>query len=102
MGLTHPGQWQLRDIVFILLPEVETRVDQMEVIGTVESVEAVRDIYSPVSGEVIDVNGNLEENPEHMNQDPYGKGWIARIKPSNLDKDLKNLMNNEQYAAYFF
>ena len=72
----------------------------MESIGTVESVKAVSEIYTPISGEIIEVNTELNEKPELVNQDPYGKGWIAKIQPENLEKELKNLMTPQQYKEH--
>ncbi len=100
MGITDYAQKELHEIVYVELPEVGTEVEQMGVVGTVESVKAVSEIYSPVSGRVVEVNKRLEESPEILNQDPYGEGWIAKIQPSNLDEELKKLMTAEQYTQY--
>ncbi|MEM3088560.1 MAG: glycine cleavage system protein H, partial [Candidatus Bathyarchaeia archaeon] len=75
-------------------------VTQSQTLGTVESVKAVSEMLSPVSGEVIEVNDKISSNPELVNKDPYGEGWIAIIKSPNIDADLKNLMTAEQYATY--
>lgn len=75
-------------------------VKQTGSLGAVESVKVVSDIYSPVSGQVVEVNEELEISPELVNQDPYGKGWIALIKPSNLQKELEMLMTPEQYTEH--
>jgi len=98
IGITDYAQKQLRDIVYVELPEVGKKVKYMETIGTVESVKAVSEVYSPVSGEVIEVNSELENSPELVNQDPYGQGWIAVIKPDNLNEDIKKLLTAEKYA----
>jgi len=100
MGITDYAQKSLHEIVFVDLPEVGRKVKQMESIGTVESVKAVSEIYTPISGEIIEVNTELNEKPELVNQDPYGKGWIAKIQPENLEKELKNLMTPQQYREY--
>ena len=100
MGITDYAQKSLHEIVFVDLPEVGRKVKQMESIGTVESVKAVSEIYTPISGEIIEVNTELNEKPELVNQDPYGKGWIAKIQPENLEKELKNLMTPQQYKEY--
>jgi len=68
--------------------------------GSVESVKAVADVYSPVSGEVVEVNQKLVDSPELVNNSPYGEGWIAVIKPSNLEAELKNLMNAKSYGDF--
>ena len=100
MGITDYAQKSLHEIVFVDLPEVGRKVKQMESIGTVESVKAVSEIYTPISGEIIEVNTELNEKPELVNQDPYGKGWIAKIQPENLEKELKNLMTPQQYKEH--
>ncbi len=100
MGITDYAQKSLHEIVFVDLPEVGRKVKQMESIGTVESVKAVSEIYMPISGEIIEVNTELNEKPELVNQDPYGKGWIAKIQPENLEKELKNLMTPQQYKEH--
>jgi len=100
MGITDYAQKSLHEVVFVDLPEVGRKVKQMESIGTVESVKAVSEIYTPISGEIIEVNTELNEKPELVNQDPYGKGWIAKIQPENLEKELKNLMTPQQYKEY--
>ena len=100
MGITDYAQKSLHEIVFVDLPEVGRKVKQMESIGTVESVKAVSEIYTPISGEIIEVNTELNEKPELVNQDPYGKGWIAKIQPENLEEELKNLMTPQQYKEH--
>ena len=100
MGITDYAQKSLHEIVFVDLPEVGRKVKQMESIGTVESVKAVSEIYTPISGEIIEVNTELNEKPELVNQDPYGKGWIAKIRPENLNRELENLMSPKEYREY--
>ena len=100
MGITDYAQKSLHEIVFVDLPEIKRKVRQMEPIGTVESVKAVSEIYTPISGEIIEVNKELNEKPELVNQDPYGKGWIAKIRPENLEKELKNLMTPQEYKEH--
>ena len=100
MGITDYAQKSLHEIVFVDLPEIKRKVRQMEPIGTVESVKAVSEIYTPISGEIIEVNKELNEKPELVNQDPYGKGWIAKIQPENLEKELKNLMTPQEYKEH--
>ena len=100
MGITDYAQKSLHEIVFVDLPEVGRKVKQMESIGTVESVKAVSEIYTPISGEIIEVNTELNEKPELVNQDPYGKGWIAKIQPEKLDEEIKNLLDPEKYREY--
>ena len=100
MGITDYAQKSLHEIVFVDLPEIGRKVKQMESIGTVESVKAVSEIYTPISGEIIEVNTELNEKPELVNQDPYGKGWIAKIRLENLDNEIKNLLTPQQYREF--
>ena len=100
IGITDYAQKSLHEIVYVELPEIGKVVRQMDVLGSVESIKAVSDIYAPISGEVIEVNEKLNESPELLNTNPYGEGWVAKLKPTNLEEDLKNLMNSEQYEAY--
>ena len=74
IGITHFAQAELGDVVFVELPKVGTRVSQMKTFGVVESVKAVSDLYAPLSGEVVEINATLSQNPELVNQDPYGRG----------------------------
>ena len=79
------------------LPKVGTKVGQMQSIGTVESVKAVADVYSPVSGLVLEINSGLSDAPELVNKSPYGDGWITVIRPDDLKKDLPGLMKADAY-----
>lgn len=98
VGITEYAQNELGDVVFVDLPGVGEKVTVKSVMATIESVKAVSEIYAPVSGEIMETNDDLEHSPELVNQDPYGKGWIAVIEPSNLN-ELKELMNDSAYAA---
>jgi glycine cleavage system H protein len=100
VGITDYAQKSLHEVVFVELPKVGKRVGQMEVIGTAESVKAVSEIYSPASGEIIGVNGKLAKSPEMVNKDPYGEGWIAKLRPANIEEDLKRLMTAGEYRKY--
>lgn len=93
IGITDYAQKQLREIVYAELPSIETTIKQDELYGTVESVKAVSDLASPVSGTVKEVNNEVESKPELLNEDPYETGWLLIIKPSNLQVELKNLMD---------
>ena len=96
MGLTDYAQSQLGDIVFLDLPAPGTQVEQSQKMGEVESVKAVSDIYSPISGQVLEVNQTVIDEPALVNQDPYGNGWLVRLeisKPSELDA----LMDSDKY-----
>lgn len=99
VGITHYAQDQLGDVVFVELPKKGRELRQMEAFGVVESVKAVSDLYSPVSGEVVEVNTALEKQPELVNQDPYGKGWMIVVKVRNA-KELDALMTAQQYTAF--
>ena len=99
IGITDFAQESLGDIVFIDLPEVGERYDAGDPFGTVESVKAVSDIYTPVTGEVIEVNERLKEEPEKLNEDPHGEAWLIKIKIAN-PKELEGLLTAEKYAQY--
>jgi glycine cleavage system H protein len=99
VGITDYAQKKLREIIYIEMPNVNTRVRQREVLGTVESVKATSDIYAPVSGRIVEVNSRLLDNPELLNDSPYKEAWIARIEiadPTELDK----LMDADEYLRY--
>jgi len=96
IGITDYAQSELGDIVYIELPKVDSEVEQMAPIGTIEAVKTVADLYSPLSGKVIEVNEKLSQNPSIVNNDPYGEGWIAKIRISNPD-EVKNLLSAEDY-----
>ena len=98
MGITDHAQELLTDIVFVELPETGKKIEQSEPVAVVESVKSVSDVYSPVSGEVVEVNDILEEHPELINQDAFGEGWIARIKMDD-PTELDNLMDASAYTA---
>lgn len=95
IGMSDFAQKQLRDIVFVELPSVGDTITQNEPFGTLESVKAVSDLIAPVSGTIEAVNEELESKPELLNEDPYSEGWLLIVTPTNLDADLKALMNFE-------
>jgi glycine cleavage system H protein len=99
VGVTDYAQSELSDIVFVEFPEVGTQVEAGDAFGVVESVKAVTDLYAPVSGEVIEVHQALEEHPEWINEDPYGRGWIVCIEPEDLDS-LDTLLSPEEYLKH--
>jgi glycine cleavage system H protein len=99
VGITFHAQEELGDIVYVDPPKIGARVDVGSSLGSVESVKAVSDIYSPVSGEVVEVNEALADAPEKMNQDPHGEGWLARIKLSHPE-ECDELMTAAGYQAY--
>ncbi len=100
IGITDYAQKKMHEIVFVDLPSKDFEVKQMGVLGTAESVKAVSEIFSPVSGQVVEVNEELALSPELVNQDPYGKGWMVLIKPSNLKLEKKKLMKPKEYIKY--
>ena len=99
MGITHFAQDQLGDVVYLDLPAVGTRLAQMAKLGEVESVKAVSDIFSPVSGEVVEINQELTDHPELVNEDPYDRGWILGIQMEDVS-ELDNLLTADEYEAY--
>ncbi len=99
VGITDYAQDQLGDIVYVQLPPVGQQVRHMEPFGEIESVKAVADLYAPVSGEVVDVNRELDEHPELVNQDPYGRGWMIKVRLSE-PSELERLMTAQAYDQY--
>lgn len=93
LGVTDHAQKQLREIVYAELPGLGTTIAQGTPYGTVESVKAVSDLVAPVSGEILEVNQEVQSKPELLNEDPYGKAWLLVVKPSNLQAELPNLMD---------
>ena len=93
IGITDHAQDELGDIVFVELPDEGDTFDAGDSFGTVESVKAVSDLYTPVGGEVVEVNSSLEDAPEKINDDPYGEGWIVRLRAS----DEADLLSPEEY-----
>lgn len=100
IGITDYAQKTLHEVVYVDLPPQGKSIAFMESLGTVESVKAVSDVYSPVSGEVMERNENLNSAPELVNQDPYGAGWIVVIKPSKLQEELKALIDPAAYGDF--
>ena len=98
VGITDHAQDALGDIVYVELPEVGASADSGGEVAVVESVKAASDIYSPVSGEIVDINSALEDQPETVNQSPYGDGWLFRVKLAEPE-DVQNLMDADAYKA---
>ena len=98
VGITDYAQEQLGDIVFVDIPTVGESLEANETFGTIEVVKTISDLFLPVAGEVIEQNESLEENPELVNKDPYGEGWLIKMKPANL-KDIEDLLDAEAYKA---
>jgi len=99
VGITHHAQSELGDVVFVDLPKPGSTVHARDAFGSVESVKAVSEVYSPISGEILEINPILNDRPEAVNVDPYGEGWMVRIKAGNPE-DLKNLLTSGDYEAY--
>ncbi len=99
LGITAFAQDELGEVVFVELPEVGQEFAAGDEIGTIESVKAVAEIYSPVAGEVVAVNDSLEEEPEKVNADVYGEGWLVELRYSN-EEDLDKLMDAAAYEAF--
>lgn len=99
VGITDYAQGELGDVVFVELPDTGLSFDRMEVFGTIEAVKAVSDLYCPVKGEVMDVNVDLDDDPSLVNSDPYGAGWMIRLKISN-PADLNDLLAADGYAEH--
>lgn len=99
VGLTDYAVEQLGDIVFVELPEAGTVLEKKEVLATIESVKAASEIYMPVSGEIVEINERLLNEPELINADCYEEGWLVKIKPSSLENDLQDAMEYEDYIS---
>jgi glycine cleavage system H protein len=98
VGITHWAQDQLSDVVYVELPAVGRKVKQMEAFGVIEAVKTVNDLFAPVTGEVVEVNTALGDQPGLVNQSPYEKGWMIRLKPQDA-KELDALLDARAYAA---
>lgn len=99
IGITDYAQEELGDIVFVELPEVGEEVSKDESFGSVESVKTVSDLYAPVTGKIVEVNADLAEGPETINSDPYGDGWLIKVKMSD-PRELDELMDSAAYQEY--
>lgn len=99
IGITHHAQHELGDIVFVNLPKAGSNVKRGETFGSVESVKAVSDIYSPVTGEVTAANELLSKKPETLNEDPHGDGWLIKVKLAS-PQEINALMSAEDYQNY--
>ena len=99
IGITDHAQQELGDIVFVETPKTGSNIEHGAVIGSIESVKAVSEMFSPLSGEVVEVNQVLQTSPEKVNEDPYGEGWIAKIKLSNPG-ETGSLLSAEEYEKY--
>lgn len=100
IGITDYAQKELGDVVFVELPQVGTVLEAGDELGSIESVKAVSELFTPVSGEVIEINEKLAENPELVNTDPYGDGWMVRLRPADATEADELLMTAEEYEEY--
>jgi len=99
VGVTDFAQQELGDIVYVQIGEPGSTVRAGEQLGEIESVKAVAEVYAPISGEIVEINGALEEQPELVNSDPMGDGWLARLRPSDT-AELERLMTREAYEKF--
>ena len=100
IGITDYAAKALNDVVYIELPELDKEYNVLEILGSVESIKAVSDIYSPLKGKINKINEKLITNPELINISPYSDGWILELESNDLEKGLRDLMNNKQYSEY--
>jgi glycine cleavage system H protein len=107
IGIADFAQRNLKDLVYVEFIDqdeneldVGSEVEAKKQIGAVESVKATAEVFSPVSGKILEINRKLENSPEMANNEPYGEGWVLVIKPSNLEADLKNLMDDSKYMEF--
>ena len=100
IGITDYAQKQLHEIVYVEIQKEGTEIKQFQTMGTVESVKSVSDIFSPVTGKITKTNKELADSPEKLNEDPYGKGWLAKINLTDFKKDQEKLLTPTQYADY--
>lgn len=99
VGITDHAQHELGDIVYVDLPKIGAMLEQGKTLGSVESVKAVSDIYAPISGEVMEINSALTDNPEKLNEDPHGDAWLVKIKMSDTE-EIKKLLSAADYQTY--
>ena len=99
VGITDYAQGELGDVVYVELPEAGAKFSRMDVFGTVEAVKAVSDLYCPVTGEIVEVNASLTDDPARVNGDPYGAGWMVKIRMSD-ESELDTLLGPEEYRKH--
>jgi glycine cleavage system H protein len=101
VGVTYHAQEELSDVVFVELPDLDRVVEEKEACAVVESVKAASDIYSPVAGTVVEVNTSLEEEPSNLNEDPYGAGWLFKIRVAESDMEIvEGLLTADDYEEH--
>ncbi len=99
VGITDYAQGELGDVVYIELPEVGSKLNQMDVFGTIEAVKAVSDLFTPLAGEVVEINDTLDGDPALVNRDPYGDGWMIKLQVRSTD-DVNRLLTAADYASH--
>ncbi len=99
IGITDHAQEQLGDLVFVETPEIDSEVESEAAVAVVESVKAASDIYAPVAGSIIDANADLADEPELVNTDPYGKGWLYKMNPTDAT-EIEQLFDAESYKGF--
>ncbi len=99
LGITEFAQQELGEVVFVELPEIGQVFDANDELGTIESVKAVAEVFTPVAGEVVEINDAVVDDPELLNEDPHGEGWLIKVRFSSAD-DLKTMMKAEEYEEY--
>jgi glycine cleavage system H protein len=99
LGITEFAQAELGEVVFVELPEIGQVFDANDELGTIESVKAVAEVFTPVAGEVVEINEAVVDDPELLNEDPHGDGWLIKIRFSSAD-DLKTMMKAEEYEEF--
>jgi len=97
VGITDFAQEELGDVTFVELPEIGLFLDRGDVIGVVESVKAASDIFTPLSGEILEINAAVEDRPELVNSDPYGEGWLVRLRIKNPE-EVQSLLSSDEYG----
>jgi glycine cleavage system H protein len=100
IGITDYAAKTLNDVVYVNSPKVNDRVEQMKPMGTVESIKAVSEIYSPFSGTITKINAELDSHPELVNKSPYGEGWLVEVKPSSYGSERKAILDAKGYVAH--
>ena len=98
VGITDFAQSQLKDIVYVEMPEIGAKFKKGDTLGVVESVKTVADLYSPLTGKIVETNATLKDHPQYVNEDPYGTGWIVKIEIENKD-ELKGLLSAKNYQG---
>ena len=100
VGITHYAQDQLGDVVYVELPSPGAEVNQFQKLGEIESVKAVSDLFAPIGGKIVETNGELEGQPELVNDDPTGDGWMIKLRAENVDDEMTKLLSAEEYEAF--